>query len=113
MKKKALSLLLVLAMCLTLNRLLLGQSVRESEGADALPDPSQNLDVLADRFGLTPREKEVASWLARGYSLDATAKKLNVSINTVRTHARVLYRKLGVHNRQSFVDLLDEQHERH
>ena len=103
----------VLAMCLTLNRLLLGQSVRESEGADALPDPSQNLDVLADRFGLTPREKEVASWLARGYSLDATAKKLNVSINTVRTHARVLYRKLGVHNRQSFVDLLDEQHERH
>ena len=71
--------------------------MRESEGADALPDPSQNLDVLADRFGLTPREKEVASWLARGYSLDATAKKLNVSINTVRTHARVLYRKLGVH----------------
>ncbi len=62
---------------------------------------------------MTPREKEVASWLARGYSLDATAKKkLSVSINTVRTHARVLYRKLGVHNRQSFVDLLDEQHER-
>ena len=54
----------VLAMCLTLNRLLLGQSVREGEGADALPDPSQNLDVLADRFGLTAsrRRKSPRGW---------------------------------------------------
>ena len=46
--------------------------------------------------------------LAMGYDSTATAKELNVSWNTARTHTRNVYAKLGVHSRQEVIDLVDE-----
>lgn len=48
---------------------------------------------------VTARERDVLRWLAAGRSYDDIAQALTVSPNTVRTHVRALYRKLGVHNR--------------
>ncbi|MDE8701604.1 helix-turn-helix transcriptional regulator [Adlercreutzia equolifaciens] len=66
-----------------------------------------NVDALAERYGLTPREREVAHLLARGRSLPFVQKELHISQNTAQTHARHIYRKLSVHSRQEFIDLVE------
>jgi DNA-binding NarL/FixJ family response regulator len=49
---------------------------------------------------LTPREAEVLDLLRTGGSNAEIAHALHVSIETVRTHARRIYRKLGVKTRR-------------
>ncbi|HUE26802.1 MAG TPA: response regulator transcription factor [Solirubrobacteraceae bacterium] len=49
---------------------------------------------------LTPREAEVMELLRSGRSNAEIAHDLHVSIETVRTHARRIYRKLGVRTRR-------------
>jgi len=49
---------------------------------------------------LTPREAEVMELLRSGRSNAEIAHTLHVSIETVRTHARRIYRKLGVKTRR-------------
>lgn len=48
---------------------------------------------------LSPREIEVARLVARHGSYQSTADKLGVSLDSVRTYIRRIYRKLGVGNR--------------
>jgi DNA-binding NarL/FixJ family response regulator len=47
---------------------------------------------------LTPREREVLNWLAKGYSYKMTAAKLGTGEAGVMTHVRNMYGKLGVHS---------------
>jgi DNA-binding NarL/FixJ family response regulator len=49
---------------------------------------------------LTPREGDVLELLQAGRSNAEIAQMLHVSIETVRTHARRVYRKLGVRTRR-------------
>lgn len=52
---------------------------------------------------LSPREREVLSWLARGKSKSVTAEILDISVHTVDTTVRRIFRKLGVSDRTSAV----------
>jgi DNA-binding NarL/FixJ family response regulator len=49
---------------------------------------------------LTPREADVLELLQQGASNAEIAAKLHVGVETVRTHARNIYRKLGVTSRR-------------
>jgi len=49
---------------------------------------------------LTPREADVLELLQQGRSNAEIAQALHVGIETVRTHARRIYRKLGVRTRR-------------
>jgi DNA-binding NarL/FixJ family response regulator len=49
---------------------------------------------------LTPREADVLELLQQGAANAEIAAKLHVGVETVRTHARNIYRKLGVANRR-------------
>jgi DNA-binding NarL/FixJ family response regulator len=49
---------------------------------------------------LTPREADVFAELLLGRSNGEIAKQLSVSVETVRTHARSVFRKLGVRSRR-------------
>lgn len=62
--------------------------------SDSTPGPPPGPDVL------TPREAEVLELLRTGRSNAEIAQALHVSIETVRTHARRIYRKLGVKTRR-------------
>lgn len=53
---------------------------------------------LPDEVELTPREREVLSCLVQGMSYKAAARILDISIDTVRSHIRAVYRKLQVNN---------------
>ena len=50
------------------------------------------------KLNLTEREHAVLQSLVKGHSYKQVATKLNISIDTVRTHIRAVYRKLQVHS---------------
>jgi LuxR family transcriptional regulator, maltose regulon positive regulatory protein len=52
---------------------------------------------------LTPKELEVLRLLATRLSRNEIGQRLYVSLNTVQTHQRALYRKLGVEDRHTAV----------
>jgi DNA-binding NarL/FixJ family response regulator len=54
---------------------------------------------------LTPREADVLDQLQLGRSNGEIAVALSVSVETVRTHARSVFRKLGVHSRRELSGL--------
>jgi DNA-binding CsgD family transcriptional regulator len=51
------------------------------------------------KLELTDRELQVARLIAESGSYRATAESLGIAIDTVRSHIRRVYRKLGVHDR--------------
>jgi DNA-binding NarL/FixJ family response regulator len=55
------------------------------------------------RLGLTQRQGEVLVLLSDGVSTADIAKKLNISIQTVRTHLKHVYATLGVNDRAAAV----------
>lgn len=63
---------------------------------------------LAERFGLTPRETEVLPLIIRGRTIARIQEELHISQGTVGTHARHIYQKTGVRNRQGLLDLIDQ-----
>ena len=71
----------------------------------ATPDARQPIEDYLGERGLSLREIEVAELLMRGNRVSAIASRLYISENTVRGHAKNIYRKLDVHNRQELIDL--------
>lgn len=49
-------------------------------------------------LNLSPREKEIAKFIAWGYSQKEIAAKLNISVLTVNSHLKNIYRELDIHN---------------
>lgn len=64
---------------------------------------------VTEARGLSPREAEVLVYLARGFTPACIAKSLVLSISTVRTHVRNIYRKLGINKREELLHLIDEE----
>jgi DNA-binding NarL/FixJ family response regulator len=50
-------------------------------------------------YGLTKREEEILSYLAKGYLYKEIADLTNISLDTVRSHIRHIYEKLQVKTR--------------
>ncbi len=73
--------------------------------ADAQPDPRSASSPL------TAREREIADLVSRGMTNTAIAGKLFLSVRTVESHLRQIYRKLDVPNRAALTRaLLDTRH---
>jgi len=56
-----------------------------------------------DKLPLTPREIDVLRLLARGCTYTQIAGRLGVSLHTVASHVKNLYRKLDVHSARAAV----------
>lgn len=63
------------------------------------------------RYGLSPREVEILSLVARGRSASSIAAEKNITYNTVRSHVAHLYAKTGAHNREELMVLLEQPFE--
>lgn len=59
-------------------------------------------------FDLTDRETDVLRMLAMGLTYQEAAIELKISISTVQSHVRALYRKLDARNRQEAVNAARE-----
>ena len=67
------------------------------------------IDGIAEEYGLSPREAEVALLLAKGRSLPFIQNELYISSGTAQTHARHIYKKLDIHSRQEFLDIVERR----
>jgi DNA-binding CsgD family transcriptional regulator len=61
---------------------------------------------MRDFYSLTAAQAKVASAIYNGQSIGEAAKKLNISINTARTHMRNIYAKTGVKTQTELISLL-------
>lgn len=61
--------------------------------------------LLAELFQLSPAEQRLAELLAHGLTPECCAERLKVSINTVRSQLRALFRKTGTSHQTELVNL--------
>jgi DNA-binding NarL/FixJ family response regulator len=66
---------------------------------------SERAEQVARLATLSPREKQILSYLAAGMSADAIAGQLFLSRNTIRTHVHNMLKKLHVHSALAAVAL--------
>jgi DNA-binding NarL/FixJ family response regulator len=76
-----------------------------SRGLHVLPKDGARAPAPLGPELLTPREADVLDHLRQGLSNAEIALALHVSIETVRTHRRNIYRKLGVRTRRELAGL--------
>jgi two-component system, NarL family, response regulator LiaR len=78
-----------------------------SRGMHVLPRGASEVTVpdLPQPDLLTPREADVLELLQEGFTNAQIAHMLSIGIETVRTHARNIYRKLGVSTRRDLAKL--------
>lgn len=92
-----------------------GASLADGSPGDAAmgerrPGPYRmRCDAVAERYGLSPRERDVFDILVRGRSIDYIAQNLTISFNTAKSHIRHIYVKTDVHSRQELIDLIDRE----
>ncbi|GAB6091591.1 helix-turn-helix domain-containing protein [Spirochaeta dissipatitropha] len=58
---------------------------------------------------LTDREYQILPYVARGMKYSDIADEINISINTVKTHMRNIFRKLSCQNRNQLMRLLSNR----
>jgi len=63
------------------------------------PEMSQFFGKKEDKTALTKREQDILRALVDGKSYKLIAAHLGISVDTVRTHIKNIYRKLQVHNK--------------
>ena len=63
--------------------------------------------LLRDLYGLTAAQAAVTAYLFEGQSVEQTAQKLGVSVNTVRSHLKCTFTKCDVHSQAELLHLLD------
>lgn len=77
------------------------------EASTTLPSVEDAVASLTSERGLSPREGEVFSYVARGHGSPYIAEKLTLSNETVKTHIKRIYRKLGVGSRDELLALVE------
>jgi len=67
--------------------------------------PFARNEAKVEELGITPREMEILEAMAAGFSNKEIGERLFVSENTVKTHSRRLFEKLGAERRTQAVQL--------
>ena len=90
-----------------------GEGGEGAPSADAVPTVDDALgagvDAVAARFELTPREREILGYLARGRTAKFIAEELVISENTAWAHIKRVYAKTGVHSKQELMSVVEQQ----
>lgn len=85
---------------------------RRGAARQTQPDPveaGRSIAAFGDAHGLTPREREVFLLVVRGWGAKQIADELTVSENTVWSHVKHIYAKLGVQSKQEAINLWEGQ----
>jgi DNA-binding CsgD family transcriptional regulator len=69
-------------------------------------EKSIDIQVLAQLYGLTRAESQLAVCLFAGRTLEEAARLLDISINTAKTHLRQVFQKCGVQSQANLLQLL-------
>ena len=66
------------------------------------------LDVIAQRYRLTERERETASLVARGYTAKRVSEELVIAVSTVQGYNKSIYRKMGIHRKDELIEIVNQ-----
>lgn len=72
----------------------------------------EGCDIIAEEFGLTPREKELMILYAKGRTSANIQQELYLSRGTVTTHLRHIYQKMDIHSKSELIDAIEERRSR-
>jgi len=75
----------------------------------AVPAPGEPLPQQAAADGLTHREREVALLVADGLRSREVAERLGIASQTVKSHLKTIFDKLGVRNRVELARRLEQR----
>lgn len=77
------------------------------ERYESRPTLKERCEITARRYGLSPRELEVLTLLARGRSAAYIQDEFCIAQGTVKVHIRHIYEKTGVKGKQELINLVD------
>ena len=84
---------------------------QQANKPNLLSDLETCCNRVADKGGLSKREREVLLFLGRGYSPAYVAKKMFLSDSTVRSHIKSIYKKLDIPSREDLLQLIENENE--
>ncbi|MGH7750234.1 MAG: response regulator transcription factor, partial [Candidatus Dormibacteria bacterium] len=67
-------------------------------GREGAPDPNRH-QTVRQHARLTPRERQIFSFMLKRYTNSYIARELGISTQTVKNHSSNVLRKLGVNRR--------------
>ncbi|MDR1184275.1 MAG: helix-turn-helix domain-containing protein [Coriobacteriales bacterium] len=80
---------------------------KKEEAAPQLHRFYERCRRIAEKHQLSPKETEIMVLYAKGRSSVHIQKELFISRGTCTTHLRHIYQKLGVHDKQEFLDMIE------
>jgi len=80
--------------------------VKYSGVTEALKDREENSSSGGEEKSLTKRESDIIFFLYRGFTVKEVSENLSISVNTVKTHLKKIYRKFSVQNRMQLINRL-------
>lgn len=81
-----------------------GEIEREG-GADSSQAAATVIERISHMYDLSNRERDLVALIAQGADNKQIAQELFISPNTVKTHLRSIYGKLGVHSKEEIIAL--------
>ncbi len=82
-------------------------SVKQQSDVNVLDRISKQCKKIQEIYALSAREEEIMELTARGQTATFIAESLFISDNTVRTHLKRVYTKLGVHKKQEMIAMIE------
>ena len=80
----------------------------KTQGSKPEGNLESRITFIATSHELTARETEVFALLCRGKNRSSIADELSISRSTAHAHITRIYQKLGVHDQQELIYMLDE-----
>ena len=68
----------------------------------------QKRAIACERYGLSPREREILQILLKGRDAKYITDTFYISQSTAKTHIYNIYRKFGIHSRQELLDFIED-----
>jgi DNA-binding CsgD family transcriptional regulator len=66
-------------------------------------------DTFIEKYGISPREREIVSMMLRGYGNRKISETLFISAMTVKNHIYHIYRKTGARNKVQLLNLVNSR----
>jgi DNA-binding CsgD family transcriptional regulator len=83
------------------------EATASAEAAQGSAFWRERIDMIAEQYGLSFRQKEIMKLLVKGRDSKYITEHLNISRSTAKTHVYNLYRKINIHSRQELLDLIE------
>ncbi len=68
--------------------------------------------AIGDRFGISPREREIFEFVLEGLTAGPIAERLYLSVATVKSRMYSIYKKMGVHSQTELISLVEKMRAR-